>query len=118
MQEARAAGCRTAAEVDRFLEQNRKKEVEGSEQGVNESAQGPSSNMLQRQIHDKVEFDASPQGGKGSTGLHPSGKDSSSAMQATSSFVEEWDITGFAGVDLLSETVRNCPRFLNCGTGR
>ncbi|KAB1222153.1 Transcriptional adapter ADA2 [Morella rubra] len=104
LQEARAAGCRTAAEVDRFLEQNRKKEVEGSEQGVNESAQGPSSNMLQRQIHDKVEFDASPQGAKGSTGLHPSGKDSSSAMQATSSFVEEWDITGFAGVDLLSET--------------
>lgn len=104
LQEARAAGCRTAAEVDRFLEQNRKKEVEGSEQGVNESAQGPSSNMLQRQIHVKVEFDASPQGAKGSTGLHPSGKDSSSAMQATSSFVEEWDITGFAGVDLLSET--------------
>jgi transcriptional adapter 2-alpha len=107
MQEARAAGCCTAAEANRFLEEKRKKEAEESEHGVKEGAQGPNGKVLQRQNHLKGEFDASPQGFvKGSTGLQPSGRDSSSALQPISSCVDEWDITGFVGVDLLSETVR------------
>ncbi|XP_059445435.1 transcriptional adapter ADA2 isoform X2 [Corylus avellana] len=105
LQEARAAGCCTAAEANRFIEQKRKKEAEESEHGVKESAQGPNGKVLQRQNHLKGEFDASPQGFvKGSTGLQPSSRDSSSALQTISSCVDEWDITGFAGADLLSET--------------
>ncbi|GLT70485.1 hypothetical protein SLA2020_425610 [Shorea laevis] len=105
LQEARAAGCCTAAEANRFLEEKRKKEAEESEHGVKEGAQGPNGKVLQRQNHLKGEFDASPQGFvKGSTGLQPSGRDSSSALQPISSCVDEWDITGFVGVDLLSET--------------
>ncbi|XP_062160670.1 transcriptional adapter ADA2-like isoform X3 [Alnus glutinosa] len=105
LQEARAAGCCTATEANRFLEQKRKKEAEESEHGVKESSQCPNGKVLQRQNHLKGEFDASPQGFvKGSTGLQPSTRDSSSALQAISSCVDEWDITGFVGVDLLSET--------------
>ncbi|XP_041024657.1 transcriptional adapter ADA2-like isoform X2 [Juglans microcarpa x Juglans regia] len=105
LQKARAAGCRTAAEANKFLEQKRNTGVEESEQGVNESAQGAGGKVLQRQNHLKVEFDASPQGvPKESPLLHPSGKDTSSAMQATSNSLQEWDITGFVGADLLSET--------------
>lgn len=107
MQKARAAGCRTAAEANNFLEQKRNTGVEESEQGVNESAQGAGSKVLQRQNYLKGEFDASAQGvPKESTGLHPSGKDTSLSMQASSSSLQEWDITGFLGADLLSETVR------------
>ncbi|KAG6696494.1 hypothetical protein I3842_09G151100 [Carya illinoinensis] len=105
LQKARAAGCRTAAEANKFLEQKRNTGVEESEQGVNESAQGAGNKVLQRQNHLKGEFDASPQGvPKESPVLHPSGKDTSSAMQATSNSLLEWDITGFVGADLLSET--------------
>lgn len=108
MQKARAAGCRTAAEANNFLEQKRNTGVEESEQGVNESAQVAGSKVLQRQNYLKGEVDASAQGGvpKESTGLHPSGKDTSFSMQASSSSLQEWDITGFLGADLLSETVR------------
>ncbi|KAF5475527.1 hypothetical protein F2P56_007325 [Juglans regia] len=105
LQKARAAGCRTAAEANKFLEQKRNMGVEESEQGVNESAQGAGGKVLQRQNHLKGEFDASTQGvPKESPVLHPSGKDTSSAMQATSNSLQEWDITGFVGADLLSET--------------
>jgi transcriptional adapter 2-alpha len=107
MQEARAAGCCTAAEANRFIEQKRKKEAEESEHGVKESAQGPNGKGPQKQNHLKGEFDASPKGFiKGSTVLQPSSSDSSSALQAISSCVDEWDINGFVGADLLSETVR------------
>lgn len=107
MQEARAAGCRTAAEANRFLEQKRKMEAEESEHGIKESAQGPSGKVLQRPTQLKGEFDASPRGVvKGSTGLELSDKDSSSAMQAILSDLDKWDITGFVGADLLSETVK------------
>lgn len=107
MQEARAAGCRTAAEANRFLEQKRKMEAEESEPGIKESAQGPSGKVLQRPTQLKGEFDASPRGVvKGSTGLELSGNDSSSAMQAIASDLDKWDISGFVGADLLSETVR------------
>ncbi|XP_030971490.1 transcriptional adapter ADA2-like [Quercus lobata] len=105
LQEARAAGCRTAAEANSFLEQKRKVEAEESEHGIKESAQGPSGKVLQRPTQLKGEFDASPRGVvKASTGLELSEKDSSSAMQAISSDLDKWDITGFVGADLLSET--------------
>ncbi|KAK9267145.1 hypothetical protein L1049_009564 [Liquidambar formosana] len=84
LKEARAAGCRTSAEADRYIEQKRKREAE-------ESAQvGPSS-----------------QGGLNVFMASESvGKDSNSrtAGQATPSAVNDLSIAGSFGADLLSET--------------
>ncbi|KAF8414247.1 hypothetical protein HHK36_002247 [Tetracentron sinense] len=108
LQEARDAGCRTSAEADRYLEQ-RRREAEVSARRAKESVQvGPSGKVLQRVNRLKGEPDGSPQGGvKGSTGMESCGKDSSSATagNAALSSLDDWDITGLPGADLLSETV-------------
>lgn len=105
MQEARAAGCRTSAEAHRFLEQKRKKEAEESVQRVKESGQaGASGKVLQRPNSLKGEVEFSPHGvARDSIGLQPFGNDASSTIASS---LDEWDITGFVGADLLSETVR------------
>ncbi|CBI28437.3 unnamed protein product, partial [Vitis vinifera] len=87
LQDARAAGCRTSAEAERYLEEKGKKEAEESAQQAKESAEaGPSGGkVLQRVNTAKGESDGSPRGGgRGSADV--------------------WDITGFPGEDLLSET--------------
>ena len=112
MQEARAAGCRTSAEAERYLEEKGKKEAEESARGVKDSAQtGPSGGgkVLQRVNTAKGEFDGSPRGGlRVPTFLEPGIKDSSSTTtgHAILRSFDVWDITGFPGEDLLSETVR------------
>lgn len=117
MQEARAAGCQTAAEANRFIEQKRKKEAEESAQRVKEIVlAGPSGKVLQRPNHLKGEVDGSPCGViRGLTGFHPGGKDSSSTItkQAFSSSLDDWDITGFLGANLLSESVRMLFQLIN-----
>ncbi|XP_061962138.1 transcriptional adapter ADA2a isoform X3 [Populus nigra] len=104
LQEARAAGCQTAGEAQGFIEQKRKKEAEESAQRVKESMQaGPAGKLLPKPNH----LDSSPRGAvKCSTAFHPGGNDSSSmiAKQAISSTLDEWDIAGFLGADLLSES--------------
>ncbi|XVE85599.1 hypothetical protein DITRI_Ditri17bG0103300 [Diplodiscus trichospermus] len=98
LQEARASGCRTAAEADKFIEEKRKKEAEENAQRLKESVQaGPSGKVL---------LYGSPRGvGRGSTGLQPFSKESSSVIgQASLSTLDDWDITGFVGADLLSDT--------------
>ncbi|KAJ4976603.1 hypothetical protein NE237_001709 [Protea cynaroides] len=114
LQEARAAGCQTSAEADRFIELKRKKEAEENARRVKESTQtGPSGKVLQRINRPKGEPDGSPRGGvKGSFGLDSSGKDSSSTTlkQATSGSLDDWDITGYPGADLLSETEKRLCR--------
>ncbi|KAK5833303.1 hypothetical protein PVK06_017125 [Gossypium arboreum] len=100
LQEARAAGCRTAAEANKFIEQKRKKEAEENAQRLKESVQaGPSGKVL---LH------GSPRGiVRGSTGLQPFSKESSTVLgQTTLSTLDDWDITGFIGADLLSDSVR------------
>ncbi|CAB4274517.1 unnamed protein product [Prunus armeniaca] len=93
LQEARTAGCRTAAEASRYLEEKRKKENEESSLRIKESSQAGKGLQI------------SPRGAfKGSTGLHPVSKDSFSTTQAISSSLDYWDITGLVGADLLSET--------------
>ncbi|ONI18135.1 hypothetical protein PRUPE_3G198800 [Prunus persica] len=93
LQEARTAGCRTAAEASRYLEEKRKKENEESNLRIKESSQAGKGLQI------------SPRGAfKGSTGLHPVSKDSFSTTQAISSSLDYWDITGLVGADLLSET--------------
>ncbi|BFG37116.1 hypothetical protein CerSpe_233900 [Prunus speciosa] len=98
MQDARTAGCRTAAEASRYLEEKRKKETEESSLRIKESSQaGLSGKGLQ----------ISPRGPfKGSTGLHPVSKDSFLTTQAISSSLDYWDITGPVRADLLSQTIR------------
>lgn len=111
LQDARAAGCRTSAEAERYLEEKGKKEAEESAQQAKESAEaGPSGGkVLQRVNTAKGESDGSPRGGgRGSAGLEPGIKDTSSttAGHAILRSLDVWDITGFPGEDLLSETVR------------
>lgn len=106
MQQARAAGCRRAEEANRFIQEKRKKEAEESALRIKESSQaGPSGKGLPKPSHVKVEVDAnSPRGlNRGSTGL--SVKDSTPMTQPIASSLDDWDIAGFVGSELLSETV-------------
>ncbi|KAK9924351.1 hypothetical protein M0R45_032726 [Rubus argutus] len=97
LQEARAAGCRTGEEASRYLEQKRRNETEESSLRIKENSQASVSGKLSQQI--------SPRGAvRGSAGLHPGIKDLSLTTQAISSALDEWDISGLVGADLLSET--------------
>lgn len=91
MQEAQSAGCRTSAEADRYLEHKRKREAEDSARRAKETAQvGPSSQGVPNVFMASQSI----------------AKDSNSRPgQATSSSVNDMDIMGFNGADLLSETV-------------
>ncbi|XP_021831703.1 transcriptional adapter ADA2 [Prunus avium] len=90
LKEARAAGCRTSAEADRYLEHKRKKDAEENARRAKESGQvGPSSQGGPNLFVSSESVD----------------KDSNSrpAGQATSSSASDMDIMGFYGSDLLSE---------------
>ncbi|KAL5140610.1 Transcriptional adapter ADA2b [Glycine soja] len=91
LKEARAAGCRNSAEADRYLAQKRKREAEESARRTKESAQGGPSNL-----------------GVSNALMSPdsAGKDlrGRPAGPATSSSVNEMDVTGYYGADLLSES--------------
>ncbi|KAL7184776.1 hypothetical protein ACSBR2_026840 [Camellia fascicularis] len=107
--EARAAGCRTSAQAEKYIEEKRKKEAEESARKSKDSAQaGPSDKFLRRAIHLKGEPDSSPRGNARGLSLSDSfGKDSSSTTpgQATSSsLLDSCDVNGFLGADLLSES--------------
>lgn len=106
LQEARIAGCVTAADAYRFIEQKRIKEAEQS--ACKESGQtGTSAKTLQRPNYLKGEFDSSPRGlQKGTTALVAGAKDSPIAIQAITRSLEEWDINGFAGAELLTDSER------------
>ncbi|XP_059438872.1 transcriptional adapter ADA2b-like [Corylus avellana] len=91
LKDARAAGCRTSAEADIYLKQKRKREVEENARLVKESSQvGPSSqagpNAFMASESVGKEFNSRPVG------------------QATSNSVNDLDIMGFYGAELLSES--------------
>ncbi|KAL6135122.1 hypothetical protein ACLB2K_067350 [Fragaria x ananassa] len=97
LQEAQAAGCRTATEASNYLEQKRKNEIEQSLLKIKENAQAGASGKILQQI--------SPWGAaKGSAILHPGPKDLSLITQSISNSLDDWDISGLMGADLLSET--------------
>uniref|UniRef100_A0A803QRB1 Transcriptional adapter n=3 Tax=Cannabis sativa TaxID=3483 RepID=A0A803QRB1_CANSA len=104
LKEARAVGCQTAAEANKFIQQKRSNEE--SALRIRESFQaGPSGKVLHKPGHIKEELDGSPLGlVRGSIDLHSSTKDPSLAMQSVANSLDHWDITGLAGADLLSET--------------
>ncbi|CAJ2668325.1 unnamed protein product [Trifolium pratense] len=104
LQEARIAGCVTAADAYQFVEQKRANEAE---QGDNkDSGQiGTSGKTSQRPNFPKVELGSSPHGiHKGTTASFPGIKDAPAAMQAITRSLEEWDISDFDGAELLSES--------------
>ncbi|KAK7260716.1 hypothetical protein RIF29_26989 [Crotalaria pallida] len=102
LQEARTAGCRTAAEANRFVEDKRTKEAEKS--ACKESSQiGTSAKILLRPNSIKRDLDCSPRGLQKGTSAPFSGVKDSPAIQAISRSLEEWDISDFAGAELLSE---------------
>ncbi|CAI0559227.1 unnamed protein product [Linum tenue] len=77
LQAARAAGCRSAAEANQFIEEKKMKEGDHSGQRAKESTQvaGPSGKGLLRSGH-----------------------------QLKGDVLYDWDITGFPGAELLSES--------------
>ncbi|XP_042039791.1 transcriptional adapter ADA2-like isoform X1 [Salvia splendens] len=108
LQEARAAGCRTACEAERFIEQKMKREFEENGHRVKESSQaGTGGKYLQRINHQKGDQDtSSPRGGnKSPSVLDPVGKESSSNRRGLTGFdvSDKWDVSGFIGADILSE---------------
>ncbi|KAM5580387.1 transcriptional adapter ADA2 [Rosa sericea] len=97
LQEARAAGCRTAAEASKYLVQKRKNESEESLQKIKENSQAGASGKVLQQI--------SPRGAvRGSALLHPGIKDLPLTTIPISNPLDDWDISGLAGANLLSET--------------
>ncbi|XP_076887654.1 transcriptional adapter ADA2-like isoform X2 [Bidens hawaiensis] len=83
LQEARAAGCRSSADAERFIENKRKKEAEESARALKDiMPPGPSGKFLQRANHIKGDLDT---GGLAIASL------------------DDWDVTGHLGADLLSE---------------
>ncbi|XP_027343936.1 transcriptional adapter ADA2-like isoform X2 [Abrus precatorius] len=107
LQDARIAGCVTAAEAYQYIEQKRTKEAEsGTCKEIGHI--GTSAKTVQRPSYFKGELDSSPQGlQKGTTALLNGAKDSSTVIQAITRSLEEWDISGFAGAELLSESEKN-----------
>ncbi|CAJ1964786.1 unnamed protein product [Sphenostylis stenocarpa] len=102
--EARIAGCVTADDAYRFIKQKRTNEAEPS--ACKESGQiRTSAKTLQRPNNLKGELDSSPRGlQKGTAASFSGAKDSPTAIQAISRSPEEWDISGFAGAEFLSES--------------
>ncbi|KAL7102525.1 hypothetical protein ACP275_08G125300 [Erythranthe tilingii] len=110
LQEARAAGCRTSTEAERYIEQKMKRELELEESArrVKESSQaGPSGKYLQRM--NNHHNNTSPRvGNKSPSVLDPGGMDSSSntkqgGLAASDILSDNWDVTGFLGADILSQ---------------
>lgn len=97
LQEARAAGCTTTTEANRFIEEKRKKEAEENLQRLNHGG-GPGSTVAGKAL-------------KSPRGLHrnlqPFGSDSLSkvTLPVICSSLDNWDVSGLLGSELLSETV-------------
>lgn len=107
-QEARAAGCRTSVEAERYIEQKMKTELEENARRVKENPQaGLSGKYLQRLNHQKGDQDTNPSlANMGITILDTGGKDTLNTISLSgSSMREKWDVSGLLGADLLSEAV-------------
>ncbi|KAF6145060.1 hypothetical protein GIB67_013411 [Kingdonia uniflora] len=106
LQEAKSAGFHTIAEADKYIAEKRKREAEQSALKAKESSQVGPGKVLQRVNRPKGEPEISPRGGlKGCIGLGSSLKDASATPgQAFVSSLDDWDVTGLPGSDLLSET--------------
>ncbi|KAF9590383.1 hypothetical protein IFM89_034093 [Coptis chinensis] len=106
LQEARDAGCQTTTESERYLDQKRKKEAEENARKAKENVlPGPGGKLQQKMNRTKGEPDNSPRGSvKGSTGMELSVRDtfSTTAGHTIANPLDDWDMTGLPGSDLLS----------------
>ncbi|KZV31355.1 hypothetical protein F511_05459 [Dorcoceras hygrometricum] len=107
LQEARAAGCRTSADAERFIELKRRREIEENARQAKESSHvGPGGKYMQRLNFPKGEQDSSLGGViRSPTVLDSGGNDSLSTnvRPMVPGISEKWDVTGFLGADMLSE---------------
>ncbi|XP_073148495.1 transcriptional adapter ADA2 isoform X2 [Henckelia pumila] len=106
LQEARAAGCRTSADAERYIERKRMREIEENARQAKDTYVGPGGKYMQRLNFPKGEQDSSLGGGiKSPTYLDSGGNDSLSTTIRPNvpSVSEKWDVTGFLGADMLSE---------------
>ncbi|KAJ8770441.1 hypothetical protein K2173_017932 [Erythroxylum novogranatense] len=88
LKEAQAAGCRSSAEADRYLDHKRKRETEENSRRIKEGAQPGPSNQ-----------------GNAFLASESAGRDSNSRPgQVSSSNANDLDITQFSQIQLLSET--------------
>lgn len=89
--------------------------MEENTRRVKESMQtAPNGKYVQRSNNIKEEHDSSPRGGvRGPVVLDSSGKDFSStpSQHFVGNAVDNWDVSGFIGADLLSESVRTAFSF-------
>ncbi|XP_006407803.2 transcriptional adapter ADA2a [Eutrema salsugineum] len=97
LQDARAAGCRTSTDANRFIEEKRKKEAEESWLRQNHGAPGSIASKTLK----------SPRGLP--RNLQPFGSVSLSkvTLPIISSSLDDWDVSGLLGADLLSETEKS-----------
>lgn len=106
LQEARAAGCYTSVDAERYIEQKIKRETEENARRAKEGFQAVSSGKSLQRSSQKGD-DMSPHGGIRSPGVPDSeGKHLSPTTKglALSNFSENWDVTEFLGADLLSNS--------------
>ncbi|XP_033148224.1 transcriptional adapter ADA2a isoform X1 [Brassica rapa] len=94
LQEARAAGCTTTTEANRFIEEKRKKEAEENLVRLNHGVPGSVAGKALK----------SPRGLQ--RNLQPFGSESLSkaTLPIICSSLDNWDVSGLLGADLLSET--------------
>ncbi|XP_074307787.1 transcriptional adapter ADA2-like isoform X2 [Silene latifolia] len=94
LQEAKAAGCRTSSEAERYIGQKWKREAEENARKMKEAVEvGSGGKGLLRSNHPR-EF----------------GTNDSSSGQLRATSLDDWDITGFPGADLLSDTEKRLCR--------
>ncbi|XP_073021986.1 transcriptional adapter ADA2-like isoform X1 [Primulina eburnea] len=107
LQEARAAGCRTSAEAEIYIEQKRMREIEENARQAKESTLvSPGGKYMQRLNFPKGEQDSSLGGVIRSPAVLDSGGNDSLSTRirpTIPSVSEKWDVTGFIGADMLSE---------------
>ncbi|CAH9072812.1 unnamed protein product [Cuscuta epithymum] len=107
LQAAQAAGCRTSAEAERYVEQKRKREVEENTRRVKENLlTAPNGKHVQRANNIKEEHVSSPRGVRGPVVLDSSAKEFSSTPKEqhhVGNAADMWDVSGFIGADLLSD---------------
>ena len=105
MQEARAAGCQTAAEAHKFIELKRAKEAEQNTHRDTGHA-GTGAKTVHRPNNLKGELDTSPREVNKDTNAFPGTKDAPAAIHAIARSLDDWDVSEIVGAELLSESVR------------
>lgn len=120
LQEYRAAGCHTLAEGEQYAAEKKKREAEASQKKSKESCQLAASGKVAQRANrttnrERGEGDGSPGGMvdnqkiKSTAGQAPVGNNTCPAaagQKGAKKSLIQWDIMGFPGVELLSDTER------------